>query len=407
MIKKISLALNLVAFWAFGFLQAQNPSFAFKSTLSPTTQTWHHIELPHTIYQHIKSDFSDIRILGTDKAGKTIEVPYVLASMTDLQQQEAITFDIFNQVKQDSFYYFTLRVKGKPQQLNFIQLDFENQNFDWEVSLEGSEHMKKWFQITEHQRLVSIANQHTNYRFTDLHFPSAEYNFYRLKIKSNEPPILKNALIEAPYAQKPLLRPYPIKNFSVKNDSIPQYSIVTINLPYLLPVSSVELVIADSLDYKRQMSIHAFKVMYRAFEEELFSDFISSDEKAHFDFPNTLTNRLILRIQNGDNSPLNIKNVIVKGNPYQLFARFPQAGNYALYYGNYKLQSPDYDIAYFKEKIPNNIPKLAVLKTESLETSAIRNLATHNKLWLWLILGALIAILGWFSYKMLLHSPQN
>jgi hypothetical protein len=120
-------------------------------------------------------------------------------------------------------------------------------------------------------------------------------------------------------------------------------------------------------------------------------------------FQSTIAKKLRVEIQNFDNRPLKIEGVIAKGYTHKLIARFTEKADYYLVYGNEKANKPNYDISKFTTNIPENISEVnlseekTIDKKEDSKTSPL----FENKLWLWIIMGIIICLLGWFTLKMM------
>ncbi|RZK19573.1 MAG: hypothetical protein EOO86_07205 [Pedobacter sp.] len=94
----------------------------------------------------------------------------------------------------------------------------------------------------------------------------------------------------------------------------------------------------------------------------------------------------------------------LKGNIFEIVARFDNPKlTYALYYGNDKTTTPSYDIANFENKIPKDLTFTAIGEEEKNPAYSIitEKPLFENKAWLWVLMAVIIALLGWFSFKML------
>jgi hypothetical protein len=109
-----------------------------------------------------------------------------------------------------------------------------------------------------------------------------------------------------------------------------------------------------------------------------------------------------ITIENEDNAPLKLSSITGTHFKRKLIARFPEPGSYNLYYGNSNAERPKYDIGAFEHKIPENITQLetgnelAINKKPLDQTKPI----IENKVWLWVIMGIVILLLGVFTIKM-------
>lgn len=114
--------------------------------------------------------------------------------------------------------------------------------------------------------------------------------------------------------------------------------------------------------------------------------------------------RLRLIIENNDNTPLQIGLVQLQGNTFDLIARFDDlAYSYALYYGDQKASSPNYEIGKYEDKIPTVLNAANIEKEENNPAYQFKTGKPlfENKIWLWAIKTIIIIVLAGFSYKML------
>ena len=166
-------------------LKAQWDQFQYQRSLSGIEDTWHRIDLPNEIFSKLKPDYADIRIMGINAKGDTIEAPYVLEHPIVNPVVEQSPFKLLNQSRKGGLFYITLE-SPKQQEINRIHLNLGDQNFDWEVQLEGSQDQQEWFSLLKDYRILSVANGHSDYSFTTLHFPNAQYRYYRLIFPSKK-----------------------------------------------------------------------------------------------------------------------------------------------------------------------------------------------------------------------------
>lgn len=83
--------------------------------------------------------------------------------------------------------------------------------------------------------------------------------------------------------------------------------------------------------------------------------------------------------------------------------RFTEPATYFLTYGNENVGSPHYDIDRFTDKVPETLLALELgeeLTIEKVEASGANPLF-KNKIWLWTVMTIMIALLGWFSIRMI------
>lgn len=385
----------------FGQLETYNK----KAKLNGISEQWHSITIPKTVFKEVKDDLTDIRIYGITP-NDTLEAPYILNILKGKTTKKQINFKRLNTTKNSKGHYFTYETNTN-EILNSLQLNFKNSNFDWPVTLEGSQNQNEWFTILEDYRILSITNNQTSYRFTTLNFKDSKFKYYRVLIKTEEEPIVNSASIFKNDTIKASYQEYEIKNF--KTSEKEKTTLITIDLNQKAPISYLKLNVENKIDYYRSIEFQyiadsvntekGWKYSYK----NMGSDMLTSLENNEFSFRNTIAKKIRIQVRNYDNQPLKIKSAEVKGYVHQLTARFSEPADYYLTYGNPLIYAPNYDIA----QVGFNIPKKAsLLKLEAEEVIPHKEKPTvaplfENEWWLWGIMGVVMLVLGGFTLKMM------
>ena len=389
-------------------VSAQIQDFTYKQNLEKPTEQWHKITLPNEIFSKVESDFSDIRIYGILENKDTIEVPFLIKSEAGTVENKEISFNQINVSNNNKGYYYTFKIPTKTT-INEIQLDFNKNNFDWEIQLEGSQNQREWFTVLSNYRIVSIQNQWTDYQFTKLVFSDAKYRYFRLLIKSKLNPKLRRTTISQKEIQTGNYRNYQIQKQIIRKEKEDKKTVISIDLGLPVPVSLLNFEFDNTIDYYRNIQIEylsdSFKTDngWRYNYRSLTSDIVTSIEQNNFNFQSTVLQKLKITIQNNDNAALKLKEVTVKGLVYNIVGRFDETAETALYYGNSNGEIPNYDINRFTNKIPNDLTNLKLGTVEVLKKEIVKTDKSlfQNKLWLWGIMLLIILVLGWFSLKMI------
>jgi len=408
MMLKLKIKLFSLLLLCTSIANAQTNTYKFKRSITGVNTVWHKMTLPDDLYKKANAGFEDLRIFGIN--GKdTIEVPYLLKQRADKVTTNDITFKQINQSTNTNGYYYTFQSPGI-NLINQIKLAFKQDNFDWKVTLEGSNDNKQWFAILSDYRILSIKNNDTDYQFTKLNFPDSKYQYFRVAVKSPIQPELLEAKISKTDTIKGTYKEVRYKSFDVKNDLSKKETVVDITLATPVPLSYLKLNAQSDFDFYRPIKIEyatdSFKtdkgIQYNY--ANLYEGTISSLEETTFNFENTIASRLKITIQNNDNKPLRLSGLQLKGNIYEIIARFDQQKNeYALYYGNEKATSPIYEIEKFQNKIPVNLTSVNIGAEQQNPAYSIKieKPLFENKAWLWVLMVVIIGLLGWFSFKML------
>jgi len=408
MMLKLKIKLILLFLICFAFADAQTKNFKYKREITGVNAVWHKMALPDELYKNANSGFQDLRIFGIN--GKdTTEVPYLLKQRGDQVTNKETAFKQINQSANANGYYYTFQ-SSEVNSINQIKLSFKQENFDWKVKLEGSNDNKEWFSILAGYRILSIKNSDTDYQFTKLSFPDSKYQYFRIAITSPVQPELLAAKISKTDTIKGIDQQVKYQSFDLKHDAAKKETIIDVKLANPVPISYLALNAQSDFDFYRaikiEYAIDSFKtdkgMQYNY--ADLYEGTISSLEKPVFNFANTIASRLRVTVQNNDNKPLRLSGLTLKGNRYEIIARFDQpTDTYALYYGNEKATAPVYEIEKFESKIPAGLTAINIgtEQKNAAYTTKTEKPLFENKAWLWVLMALIIVLLGWFSFKML------
>ncbi len=406
--KQIFNLLCLFLLFYTSVSKGQVLQFKYKRELSGINHKWHRIKLPDEIFGKTSSGLEDIRIIGVTNDLDTIEVPFILQVKKDRDKKKNINFKTINTSKIKDVYYFTFEIFSS-ESINQISLNFEQENFDWRVKLEGSNDQKSWFTIISDYRILSIFNESANYQFTKLKFADAKYQYYRLSLASQEPPKLTSAEISQTEFSDVTLKEYQIKNFIVEEKEDTKETEVDINLQMPIPINSIGFNISSPFDFYRPIKImglidstrteNGWKYNYK----NLTTGTLNSLEKNEFSFNSTLVKKMKVLISNNDNQALKITGIGLKGYEHELVFRIDEDAQYFLFYGCGDAKRPSYDIEQFVSKIP---PQLTLLNVGEEQLLNNKNITKKEPLfkrmtWLWGVMGLIILVIGWASVKML------
>lgn len=403
----VSGLLLLFSANTFGQIEKYN----FKRPIIGAESQWHKIMLPDDLFSKTQSNLSDIRIFGVSDNNDTIETPYLLRLTKEKIISNRISFEIINTSYNEGGKYFTFEVPTQ-EPINQIDLDFEQQNFDWKIGLQASTDQLQWFTVVDDYRILSIRNDLTNYQFTKISFPSTKHRFFRLQVKGGEQPVLRAASLSQNEKVKGNTKSYDLISTIVKENKEQKQTEIKLSLKHMVPISALKIDILDTIDYYRSMTIQYLSDSVKTDKgwyynySTLSSEILSSVDKRTFDLGSVKTSQLKIVIQNNDNMPLSIGTTAVSGYLHELVVRFTELGHHFLVYGNDKASSPQYDIAQFEDKIPLDPTSLSLGEEVIIEkpVKVKEDPLFESEIWLWVVLILIIGVLGWFSFKMIVKS---
>ena len=380
----------------FVYANAQMQDYSYKRELFGVTNVWHKVNLPEGLYKNASPNLSDLRVFGVTATQDTIEASYLL------------NFKLLNTSKNENGYYFTLEVPSEDP-INQLQLDFKLFNFDWRVALEGSQNQIDWFTIVDDYRILSIKNAETFYQYTNITFQNSKYRFFRLLVKTNEDPGLRNVKAFFNRIYDGVYNQYSVTSISTKQNSSNQSTELNISLKNKVPVSYLNIHVNNPFDYYRPVTIQYVSDSVKSQKGYIYNyrtltqGTLNSIETNEFKFKPTVLKKLKITINNQDNQPLIIDSVSVKGYVYDLIVRFTQPATYYLTYGNPSAFRPNYDIEQFATKIPDNLVSLKLGDEQHIEREPSKKTTPlfENKLWLWGLIILMVLLLGGFTLKMM------
>lgn len=391
----------------------QVPGFSWQRNIEGAAEGWQQIELLDSVFAHVNPSVSDLRIYGFSETGDTLEVPYLMRVLTDKTKYAPISFRTINKTKRNGHSFFTF-VVPKGRTVNYIDLDFNRDNFDWRVDVEGSHEQSKWFALKRNYRVVGIRNAHTNYKFTRIYFHPANYKYLRVRIRNNWYNYFAGASIFEKTGDAGAFREYTPTFVEKKINKQTKNTEIRMVLPQKVPVSELSLKINDKVDFVRPISVE-YLVDSTKTEKKYIRNFrqaerntLSSFEENKFTFNTVYTRELRIVVSNYDNLPLNFGEISVRGNVHQLIVRFPEAKRYAMAYGNPKEGKPTYDLQYFQDNIPEKLKKVSLGTAQYIAPKQIpKEVKQESEWWLWLVIGGIGSMLVFFVVRMMMAEKNR
>lgn len=380
--------------------------FENTALISNSKKGWNRIEIPSNVLNEINTNLTDLRIFAK---GSKEEVPFIVQTSQNKSKDSFIELKILNKVQRNNAYYFTLSLENNID-INEIILDFENQNFDWKLELEASNNQSEWYHILKNYRIVSIKNNSVDFHYSSLNFQNSNFKYYRIKIKSQEIPEIKNAKI--PQQSKEPKSDYinvETVSFTESNDNESKSSVLFFDLKYRVPISKISFYIQSNFDYYRRIKIEgaAESTISQKGEifhyENIYNGILYSLESPDFSFPEIYAKRVKITIENENNQPLKFDSIVISRFRYYLLARFDYDNKYFLHYKNESVEKAKYDINYFEKSIPTdlNIAELKdFTKTSKKDITNVTPLIA-NSIWLWFLLIFIVCIILYFSFRFL------
>ncbi len=383
------------------------PAFQYKREVIPgnTTSDWQRIDLPPDIFRHLKEDFSDIRIYHIERED-TIEVPYLLKVLHATVSESSYSLPVLNQSKKEGKLFLTFEMPAD-KKTNFLELNFQEENYNAYATIEGADNKQEWFMVAERERILNIRTSVTQFASNAISFPTINCKYLRLSIESDKALTFNSAsfkeLTSVPGEQKELAHTVqPVEQNRSKQ------TVWTATLQHLQPVNTVSLQINTTGDYYRPVSIEALTDSISTEKGWIYNyrilthGYVTSVQENTFSFEPTLARKIRVVISNYDSPALDIESVLILGPSVALFVPGSVNKRLEMFYGDANMYAPQYDLVHFQNKVPDIVPTMELGSEIFIGQPKDKTAPLfENPIWLWAVMILVIGVLGFFTVKMM------
>lgn len=379
-----------------GFNASAQQTFKYSAFLNKVDSSgFYKISLGPDIARKSNSDFSDIRLM--DPKGNF--VPYVTeGNLPQVQKQKFIVYpEVKVDLNTDTGTSFIVENISK-QPLSSLWIKLKNTAVSRLVNLSGSDDLKNWYAIEEAIPLQeAVLNSDGTYE-QSLSFPASSYRYLKLLVNDKNKTAVK--FLEAgEYVEKPVpvaYLPVLLAPFTRRDSNKVTFITVKLNDNYL--VNRLHLAIAGPKFYNREVSIY----QVNKYGNELLC-IVSLNSKTKQDvFISARTNKLVLKIENGDNLPLDIKGINVYQAEHYIVSYLEKGKLYKLFTGDEDAVMPQYDLKFFTDSISHVMPLEAgpIMKNDTYLNSPVTAKRDYSIL-IWIASAAALLLLLLLTLKMI------
>jgi len=403
--------VNVFMFCAVTFCaKAQTEGYNYSSKLDTVKSSgFYNIALTPEINAHLKTDYSDIRIVND--SGKWI--PHVFRVPQTERAVDPVMMEMQIVKKENSLLSTLCIVRNYDTALSEMQINIRNTQVERFCTLSGSDDLTSWFIINDSILLKPESIDNKNQSFFQLNFPPVTYKYLKLVInnKGKEPlniidvysgpvtPNLKDRKI-------PEYLPFKNPDAAIvqKDSGDRSYVKVTQAAAYHFDIISLRIEGAKYFYRMVDMYIPADSNHSMAHPGALVTSFtISNNSTLQFHVPVMNAGVFYLVIHNEDNLPLKLTEVKTYST-YTMITAYLEAGhNYRLFLDNPYATKPDYDLGKLNTRFKDDIPYLQAGKIQETEKKILeqQSAAANNKWILWVAIAIAIIILLFFTQKMI------
>ncbi len=320
------------------------------------------------IYHSANTDLSDLRIKN-DKGG---EVPYFINTGYQKRQSESHQYDmeLINSYLKDKAFYFDYKLKTASDSdviATSIVTESNNINFAKSVEIHGSYDNKNWQKIKD-DTLYCV----DNHIKTTISFAKPQkYTYYRFKLSNNVEQIsFRQVYLE--YNETQTEADYFLEDIKPDYTVREQGSNTEIAVEGLKNLKLAEIIIVSDSMFKRMLvtPLGAKEIYHLTFGSETYQD-----TTIPMDWQISTEENFVMTIQNNDDAPIKIDNIIVRYYADELVFDGSNSDSFTLEYGASEDKiPPKYDIANYKDlalKQDMDALKIITIATDEKEEKAV------------------------------------
>lgn len=394
----------IAGLFIFGWnLCALGHDFKGKASLDSVAHTgYYKISLSPDVVSYLKEDYADIRIFDS----KAKEIPYILQAEAPFQNQTELTLYPILENKYIPTKAITRIVVHNPSRsaISRFILTLRNAAVEKEITLKGSDNKQDWF-IIQRNYIVhasAVDNETSEMRMVD--FPVSNYEYFEISLNDKKKDPVQvisvgnytSGIFRGRYTEIPNLK------FNLTtNDSLKQSTIQLIfRRPY--EISKLSFEISSPALYKRNCQLgKLLKVGNHQIFESISSFSLQTGEANSLVIDPLKADTIVIRIENEDNVPLQITGIKAFQLNKYLIARLDAGEKYNLMFGNTDLKAPSYDLHYFSDSIPKNIPILQTGALRLIAETQVKSISHgFTQKIVWAVLVLVIIGLGFLTVKL-------
>ena len=393
----------ILLLWFFVVFTSRAENFTWKARLdSIAAKGYYKIPLSPDIVAALQQDRGDIRLFDENHQA----VPYLLVS----ERQETNTASFKDYPILENTYSAAKSISrivvhnDHHKLISGFNLVVRNSSVEKEITLKGSDNQLDWFIIQRDLPVRSPVNPGESTEIRKFEFPERNYEYFELTMndKKHDPiHILRIGSFEM-HAELGKYTLIPSSQIIQKNNTLKDQNQLILEFSKPYEVSMVDLSIATPGLFFRKGAISMEVTRNKQVAFNTLTTFALSPGKSHvIRFDPIHTQKLILTIFNGDNTPLDVSSVKAYQLSRYLVANLKPGTAYEIYFGDKQLEAPQYDLTHYADSIPALLPEVQVGKLQPV-TQQVRPKKSifFNSIFLWVVMGVIITVLGIYSVKM-------
>ncbi|MBO0934415.1 hypothetical protein [Fibrella aquatilis] len=384
-------------------------SFTYKVDVKPGVSSgYQRIMLSPDVLGRLNDQLGDMRLYDRRQR----EVPYLLVQQTGGEGMSFAPFTVVNKTSRGGVGTLLLkRPDGRP--IRSMSVVLKNAAVQKSAALSGSPDGVAWYALTNNLTLGGHSSDTSIEHTETISFPLTDYPYLRLQLADSTSAPL-NIIRVGSYAQRPSVSAQytPVDGLRfIQRDSSDHHTYLFIDRPTPARIDRLRIRVSSPALFRRRAEFgqvftqtitrkRGQKRVEHSFESAVGFT-LSSTGDTTLQLPGVLTEKLCIRIANANDPPLQIGTIRADLLSTYIVANLLADSIYTLQFGSKTAAPPTYDLAYFKDKLPANLPVAAV---GPVTDSSTPNPAKKPKLSayaLWAGITVVLLLLVYMSYQML------
>ncbi|HSN60344.1 MAG TPA: hypothetical protein VLR49_05395 [Ferruginibacter sp.] len=393
----------LVSFTSF----AQTEGYQYKANIEAVNETgFYNIVLTPEIKAHLKTNYSDLRIINSDNKW----VPHLLRWPNLERTKASVLLDLLIIKKESNNVFTEMVVKSTLSKVSNLQIKLSNTDAERFGTLTGSDDNINWFIINDSIQIKPAKSGENNISTFMIEFPPSNYDFYKIYIHNKERAPYNILAISTSSGADPVTAEQGLAE-SLENPAAiitqkdsGRYSYIRVVQPSTFHFDKIGLKISAAKYFYRKVDLyipisndHSFNNPGRL--QQSFS--ISNNSTLQYKIPLNNSKLFYLIIHNEDNLPVKVDDVKTYSNLTVATAYLEKANKYSLILDNVDAVLPNYDLQQLPLNLQHPLPVLGISQITAVKQSNMDSSTGINKKWmLWLAIIAAALTLGFFTYKL-------
>ncbi|MBU3677097.1 MAG: DUF3999 family protein [Chitinophagaceae bacterium] len=374
-ITRLRLTYKLSVFFSLCALQLSAQEFSHKAKINPVPKSgFYRIPLSSNLAGLAQAQWDDLRMF--DANGK--EVPYIIKRESTFVNNEDYT--AMNVASQETLNQVQTLVIENPEKkkINQLLLDMQNAETDRSIRISGSNDKVNWFSISDSLNFSVWGNANETTLRKAIQFPKSNYAFFKLEIKQGYKEPLN--ITQIGYSFDTLHKPQYVRvnNLSYSRNEIGQTTKLNFTFQGRNRVDQLVFYIREPKQYQREVIIknqayrpigkiytlerskHQRRAEYLNENQLILSSSTGGALSTQYILGELHHEKFTLEIQNKNDPPLPIDSIVGYQLNTYIVAELKAEAPYFIYVGDSTLNSPTYDLVYFENNIPHQLPDAQV-----------------------------------------------